>query len=169
MAPMSTSESSGNQESRELLAVSSLSEVGRVSVGKVKSMLKYANLEDATQGLLSRGVALNRLEKVYVEIRKHLNLRRAKMVRHDVNHRAKHDPKHTVATASDFHYPAPEDKVVVDPVTGFGTCATLCFSEANFRHARTREARHWLGIKDAAELDEVVRNAIDRDARHANI
>ena len=164
-----TSESSGNHESRELLAVSSLSEVGRVSDRKAKSMLKYANLEDATRGLLSRGVALNRLEKVYVEIRNHLNLRPAKMVRHDVNHRAKHDPEHTVATACEFHYPAPEDKVVVDPVSGFGTCATLRFSEANFRHARTREARHWLDIEDGAELNEVVRNEIDQDARHANM
>ena len=164
-----TSESSGNHESRELLAVSSLSEVGRVSDRKANLMLKYANLEDATRGLLSRGVALNRLEKVYVEIRNHLNLRPAKMVRHDVNHRAKHDPEHTVATACEFHYPAPEDKVVVDPVSGFGTCATLRFSEANFRHARTREARHWLDIEDGAELNEVVRNEIDQDARHANM
>ena len=164
-----TSESSGNQESRELLAVSSLSEVGRVSVGKAKSMLRYNNLEDATQGLLSRGAALNRLEKVYVEIRKYLGLCTAKMVRHDVNHRAGHDPKHKVATVCDFHYPAPDDKVLVHPITGFGTSATLRFSEANFRHARTREARHWLGIEDAAELDEVVQNAIDRDARHARM
>jgi hypothetical protein len=94
-----TSESSTDQKSCELLAVTSLSEVGRVSVVKAKSMLEYANLEEATRGRLSRSKALKRLKRVYDEIRKHLELPNAEMVRHDENHRARHDPKHTVATA----------------------------------------------------------------------
>jgi hypothetical protein len=47
----------------------------------------------------------------------HLKLAKAEMVRYDENYRAKYDPDHTKSTACDFHFPAPEDKVVVDTDT----------------------------------------------------